>query len=422
VTELQADVVVVGAGPAGAVSALLLARAGFDVLVLERQDLPRPKPCGDCLSAAATPLLDRLGLLEAVLAISPANLDGWRIHAPAGHAFTSRFADVAAGDARLASALAAPRELLDDALLRVARAAGARVRARVSVRSISLGDMPFPRTVLARFVDGEELLVHCRLAVGADGLRSVIARQLGAPARPPRRRKVSLTAHVEGVEGVHRFGEMHAADGACLGIAPVRADASIHNVTLVVDAARHGRALAGDALAFFRSATRRFPAVRGRLDRIRFVEHGARGPLLASGPFDFPVRRTVDHACALVGDAAGYYDPFTGQGIHQAIAGATLLADEAAAALRADGATDDALARYARRRRRLVRGTRFVQQGIEQVLSRPSLADRAIRRLDRAPAMADALIAVTGDLRPAWSLATPSTLLRFLVPVPTELP
>jgi flavin-dependent dehydrogenase len=132
------------------------------------------------------------------------------------------------------------------------------------------------------------------------------------------------------------------------------------------------------------------------------------------------VARTVDRRCALVGDAAGYYDPFTGQGIFQAIACANILAEETLAAWRA-GDLPDRLSRYARRRRRLMRGARVVQHGIEAVLSRPALADRGIRRLDRRPAVADALLAVTGDLRPARSLASPALLFRFLAPAFPEL-
>jgi 2-polyprenyl-6-methoxyphenol hydroxylase-like FAD-dependent oxidoreductase len=405
----DADVAIVGGGPAGSVTALLLARAGFDVVVLDRRRMPRRKPCGDCLSAQAARLLDRLGLLGPVLDLRPARLSGWRIVAPAGHRFESRFADLCDGDLRVASALALPRERLDTALLAAAAAAGARVLACHIVRRDADG------VLRGRGEAGRNVRVRCRLAIGADGLRSVLARSLGAPARAPQQRKISLTAHASGVRGGSDMGEMHLAAHACLGIAPVTADGSLHNVTLVVAADSAGRAIARGADAFFRSALARFPEVGHRLDAIEI-----HGPLLASGPFDFPVRRVVADGCALVGDAAGYFDPFTGQGIYQAIASAELLAHEASAALHAGDVSAARLARYARRRRALLRGTRIMQRGIDRVLARPALANGAIRRLANRPAVADALVAVTGDLRPATTLASPALLFRFLAPSASE--
>ncbi len=124
---------------------------------------------------------------------------------------------------------------------------------------------------------------------------------------------------------------------------------------------------------------------------------------------------------ALVGDAAGYYDPFTGQGIYQALASAELLAQEADAALRAGRPGDGILLRgYARRRLRLLRGARLLQRVIEAVLSRPCQADAILARLRRAPAAADALVAVTGDLRRAGSLLDPRLLFSLVAP-PAEV-
>jgi 2-polyprenyl-6-methoxyphenol hydroxylase-like FAD-dependent oxidoreductase len=74
----DAEVLVVGGGPAGAATALLLARAGRDVMLLDRAAFPRPKPCGDCLSVGATALLRRLELLPDVLAAAHGRIDGWR--------------------------------------------------------------------------------------------------------------------------------------------------------------------------------------------------------------------------------------------------------------------------------------------------------------------------------------------------------
>lgn len=403
--RVRGEVVVVGAGPAGAATALLLARAGRDVVLLDRSRFPRPKPCGDCLSAAATHILRRLGVLDEVIAAAPAQLGGWRIHAPAGHAFDGAF--------RGATALALPRQKLDGILANAAARAGARFLQGMHVTGVEIGDAA---TVSATDENGDSLRIDAPLVVGADGLRSVVARRLGLVARAPRLRKLSLTAHVRGVRGLGSRGEMHVIEGACVGLAPVEAGPDpLANLTLVADSARFGATASGDAVAFFLQMLRGFPALRGRLDGIDLQPHPDGRALLASGPFDWVMRETVLPGAALVGDAAGYYDPFTGQGIFQALAGAELLAEEAEGAL-ARGLPRPLLKHYAKRRARLVRGARALQRLIEAVLSRPGLANAAIERLARARPAADALVAVTGDLAPAAALLRPRVLLTFLAP------
>jgi flavin-dependent dehydrogenase len=418
---VRADAVVVGAGPAGATAALLLARAGLDVMLLDRQAFPRPKPCGDCLSAEAGRLLERLGLRAAVEAAAPARLAGWRIVGPSGAAFSARFAElVPAGDAA-AAALALPRARLDAALLAAARAAGAQVRTGVRVDDLLAGG-----GVRGTARDGTTVEVRARLVIGADGLRSRIARRTGASRAPGPLRKVSLTVHVTGVAGIADLGEMHLAPGLCVGLAPVGRGAC--NLTVVALAALHGRALAGDAWRFLVAAVDRLPALAGRFNEA-FIEGGpplqaaGRGtrppaPPLASGPFDRPTGPAVTDGVALVGDAAGYFDPFTGQGIYQAMAGAAMLAADALPALRRAGGPVPAraLRRYALGRARMVGGARAVQRVIEAVLSRPALADAAIDRLARAPAAARRLLAVTGDLDRPSSLLSPGPILSFAFP------
>lgn len=405
-TASVADAIVVGAGPAGAIAGLALARHDLEVLLLDRAAFPRPKPCGDCLSAAATQLLDRLGLLARVQDAGAAEIEAWQIVAPDGGVATGRFPD--------RPALALERRLLDATLLDAALEAGARFR-RAHVAGLHRDASGRVRGVVTRTGD----VIGARLVVGADGLRSVVARELGVILRPPRLRKISLTAHVpapaatggRGGAPPVRHGEMHVLDGGCIGFAPVGPHR--YNLTLVVDQAHAEDLRKQGPEAFFRAWLRRVPSLRERLGDI------APGPLLASGPFDWPTRSSIADGAALVGDAAGYYDPFTGQGIYQAMAGAELLAEAVAPALvRGDGdmAIDRGLRAYATARKRLSRPARRVQRVVEGVVSRPRLANFVLGRLATARVAMDRLLEVTGDLRSPGSLISPAVVSSLILP------
>ena len=152
---MRADCVVVGAGPAGSTTALLLARAGFDVILLDRAEFPRAKACGDCISPGANLLLEQLGVWPALHAAQPALLEGWRITGADGSAFSATFG-AAAIDRRCLRALAMPRQQLDAILLDAARSAGVRVltRARVEDLLFDAGCVTGVRGARARMARG----------------------------------------------------------------------------------------------------------------------------------------------------------------------------------------------------------------------------------------------------------------------------
>ncbi|HSU17804.1 NAD(P)/FAD-dependent oxidoreductase [Longimicrobium sp.] len=384
------EVVVVGGGPAGSATAAWLASAGHDVLVLDRARFPRRKPCAECVNPAGVAALRRLGAWDAVRAAGPARLDGWRIGALGGRSFDGCFPGAVHG-------VGIPREVLDDILLRHAESRGAEARTGLRVTGL-LRDAHGRVTGVRAHGDGGEWEIAARLVVGADGLRSVVLRRLGLLARRPKLRKLALTAHVAGFDGAPARGEVHVSGrGACLGIAPV--GGGLANVTVVVPEER-SKEVAGDPGGYFDAALVRygFPQLR-RVDEV-----------IATGPFDCPIRSAVADGALLVGDAAGYYDPFTGQGIYRALRGGELAADAAHAALRAGDTSASALAPYERARRAAFGPGERMQRIVEAFVSRPRLLGAVARRFTARPALADAVIRVTGDVSPVGSLFTPRVL------------
>ena len=199
---------------------------------------------------------------------------------------------------------------------------------------------------------------------------------------------------------------MHVGAAGYVGLNPMGQGCT--NVALVVPA-RDAAAARGNPTDFFFRRLEQFPGVRGRVRREQMVRD-----VMVTGPFDASCRRSVAHGVLLVGDAADFFDPFTGEGICSALAGATLAAavlDEALAS--ADPLTARRLARYRTLRRQHFLGKWIVERMIGYAMLTPTLFDRAVGRLDRR-GMADTLIGVTGDFISPWRVLNPVFLTRML--------
>jgi geranylgeranyl reductase family protein len=391
------EVVVVGAGPAGAALALFLRQRGRDVLLIDEARFPRDKVCGEGVSPEAWRLLGALGLADSVARLEPWPLRGMAVTSPDGTRFEGRYA----GAAR--PGFAARRQLFDHVLAEAASSAGAELREATRVTGLLL-EHGRVAGVLAEGPAGVETL-RARLVVGADGRRSVVARHLGLLREHRSLRKFAVRGYWAGMTALRELGEMHVGGGGYCGVAPLSAHTA--NVAFVLDQ-REMRSAAGALEGFYRSALRRWPRVAARLGAARLV-----GTPRAIGPLALVARRLFAPGALLVGDAGGFLDPFTGEGVTLALRTAEIAAPHADAYVRSQDLQE--LVRYDAERHAATHDKFRINRLLLRIVAWPRLADLLAHKLRRRPDLADSLVGIAGDFVPARTAFDRRFLLRLLL-------
>jgi geranylgeranyl reductase family protein len=389
---LDCDVLVVGAGPAGSAVASALAAVGREVILVEAHEHPRPKACAEYASPRILEELRELGLADAGWQADALPLRGMRV-IRGRDAAEVRYRD-RSGERR---AWGLERTLFDAQLAAHAAERGADLRQRTAFEEVVRdGD----RIVGARLRTAEgNLDVRCRWLIGADGARSRVAARLGVERSVRLPRRLGLVAHYEGVADLAEHGEMHVGPGWYIGLAPLARGRLNVGMALPLDGDRRG------AEERFSAAIAGMPAVAARLqDRRRL------SPIRGASPIGHRVASASGPGWMLIGDAAGFIDPFTGEGIFRALRSARA----AAAALAAGDA--GAERRYLAARRAAFAAKDAVTWTIQGMVAAPPLLGYALRRLAARPSLAERLGSVLGDCRPASDALTPRFLFGVLRP------
>lgn len=402
----DADVIVVGAGPAGSATASFLAARGADVLLLDRAHFPRDKVCAEYLSPEASRVLDAMGVLDKVEAAGGAQLRGMLVRAPSGESFRGHFAGSHRFRGFRDSGLALRRTILDTILLDHARSVGARVMEGVRAVDVVIEAGRAAGVVVAD-ADGSRRALQSRFLVGADGLRSIVSRRLGLARRSRWPARVALVGHYTGVAGMSEVGEMHVDDHGYLGLAPV--GNGVVNVAVVVPVSR-AKEIAGARSEFLEEWIDDRPHLRERFAGARQVNE-----VRATGPFASAVRRAWSPGAAVVGDAADFFDPFTGEGIYAALRGGEMLGGFLRAALSAPSQQADVhLAAYERARRKEFAGKWKLERLVGTAVAFPRIMNRAVHVLSRRRELADLFVGAAGDFVPPSEVLRLSNL-RFLL-------
>jgi len=376
------DVLVSGAGPAGTFAAIVLARAGVRVRVLDRARFPRDKLCGDTVNPGAMAILTGLGLADVTAGSLPVR--GMVVTEGSGVRCVGRYPDGVEGRALRRCAL-------DGALVGAARREGVEIDEGVLVLGPewSRGRVAGLRV---RGANGREHCLPARLVVAADGAASRLARELGLSAHARRPRRWAVGAYFsdvacdgpDDVEG--GLGEMHLRRNAYIGVAPT--PGGLTNVCVVTS----DRARLRDPSTIIADTLRSDPMLRDRFERARLLNRP-----VSLGPLAVENANSTAPGVLLAGDAAGFIDPMTGDGLRFAFRGAELAAQTALRMLAHGNVEQDRRWLHAARHREFGFKWRF-NRALRALVDSPVAMRAAAAGATVAPSILARVIRVAGDV------------------------
>jgi menaquinone-9 beta-reductase len=367
------DAVIVGAGPAGSATAIGLARRGYNVGLIDKQNFPREKLCGDFVNPINWCVFAELGVADRVRAAPHGEVTGFRITNVSGREAEARFRS---RDLEPSIGLGLPRAVLDQLLVERAVELGAVTYLGCRIEKLC-------RSAHGWHLKNKQESWQAKVLVGADGRNSWVAQQLGLNRSAAiQGRSVGFQSRLS-CTGVTRGQiQIHLFPGGYAGVVEL-GDGTI-TLGVAIEKRRLGRE---------RGANFVFNTLAQNIHLKKIIErsNGA-APLSSVFPVYFPKRRSVTDHALLVGDAARVSEPVTGEGIYFAMRSGLLAAETIDLALRQTNFGADILAGYERACRRAFRSRLALNSLLRFAVYRPALVDPLIRLSSKNGRVLDSLV------------------------------
>jgi menaquinone-9 beta-reductase len=399
---MKTDVIVIGGGPAGCAAALGLNRLGYRVVLCDQAKFPRDKVCGEFISPAADPILKRLGVLERIEALSPKRLKGVAISSYEGEEIVIDYPLLPGMDARPTS-LSVPRYELDAILIEQVKQVGVEVREQHKVAEF-LYDDGRVNGVSGWDESKTSFSLKAPLVIDAGGRNALSLKKMGLKNKPAGTTKIAMAAHWQGAQIADDYCYMHVSRPGYTGISSVGGDRT--NVVLVVNR----QSMQGEKSdKFYLDAVMRNSHRRKILQDAECIESVRSIESLA-----FSVKPVPCGGLLLVGDAMGFIDPFTGEGIYLSLRSSEIAVEVADRAFKKSDWSNDLLKDYEVRRKREFDKKFLLSRIFQKLIYSRFFCDRVVRALQRKPGLAETLVGVIGDLSPAQTAVSFKFLLRLL--------
>lgn len=359
------DAMIIGAGPAGSLAAITLARGGWDVTLVEQHSFPRDKVCGECLSALGLSVLHRAGLTDRLLGAHPVPLTHTNLYSPTGSSVRIKLGQTMWG---------LSRSSLDTHLLEEATNAGVKVMQPARCESLAAGQPP--TVVLRDLRTNERQTYQPGIVLLADGKGALL------PIRPIATTDFGVKAHFADVAAPPNTIELFSVDGHYGGVAPI--ENQRWNAAFSVPLARLQNT-AGNLDLLFDQMLNENTELRRQFKSACRVSRWLTAPLPR-----FAVEEAWPPGVIPLGNAAAALEPIGGEGMGLALRSAELAANAlltrslSVSALRASYRALWRIRRRAcRAAARILSSPRFAVPTVEFLSSNESLAEFALNLIGK---------------------------------------
>lgn len=372
------DVIIVGAGPAGSFCAANLAESGLSVLVLDSQKEVKRKVCGEYLCPLGVTLLKDYRLEDIVNAYP--KVMGMNIFSPKGRKLETNFPK---SENISDYGISVNRKTFDEKLIRLAALKGANIQMNTPITKITNG------ASFWTLEDVHQNSFKCRLLIGADGKRSIVSKSLELDVEVKRKR---IAIHCWKIldHEIERKGQMHIfKDGSYIGLDPTGThEINISLVCRPTMIKKHGGQL-GTLNHYIQESSY-------LKDFIGVIEEDL--PIYTVSPVSHKVKSAIYKNAALIGDAQGFIDPLTGEGILNALWTASILSREVISQSHGICDYSKALKAYDKSRLSTLKQKVKLNEGFQYVIKNNIIVELLAIYLSKFQKRADSFIGIIGNI------------------------